>query len=45
MGKKMTLTVYESGGFKGAPKGLPDGVVWQDVGFGFSTSLIVVKID
>lgn len=45
VGKKTKLIVYESGGFSGAPSGLPDGVVWQDEGYGFSTSLVVVKID
>jgi hypothetical protein len=43
VGKSVTLIVYETGGFRGMPNGLPKGVsVWQDYGFGFSTQLLVM---
>ena len=43
VGKNVRLVVYETGGFSGIPAGLPPDVPsWQDRGFGFSTSLVVV---
>lgn len=44
VGKKVRLVVYEVGRFDGIPDQLPkDMLVWADVGFHFSTSLIVLK--
>jgi hypothetical protein len=44
VGKTVKLTVYEVGGFSGIPQNLPDGTpVWADVGFGFSTSLVILR--
>jgi hypothetical protein len=43
VGKRVRLACYESGGFSGMPKNKPPDVPsWQDRGFGFSTSLIVL---
>jgi hypothetical protein len=42
VGKKLKLRAYESGGFHGIPN-LPSGAMdWQDVGFGFSTHLVLL---
>jgi hypothetical protein len=44
VGKTIKLTVYEVGGFSGIPRNLPKGTaVWADVGFGFSTSLVILR--
>lgn len=44
LGKKVKLTVYETGGFGGVPNRLPQEVpVPAGVGFHFSTSLIVLE--
>lgn len=44
VGKQMRLVVYEVGRYSGMPTKLPDDVlIWQDVGFGFRTSLNVLK--
>lgn len=38
------LLAYETGSFHGIPNGLPKGYpVWADVGFGFSTYLLLVQ--
>ncbi len=43
VGKTVRLAVYETGGYSGIPANLPSDVpVWQDHGFGFSSSLIVL---
>lgn len=43
VGKSLRLLVYETGGFWGVPRQLPDDVsVWADASFHFSTSLIVL---
>ena len=43
VGKEFKLTVYETGQFGGIPKNWPADVpLWADVGFGFSTSLVVL---
>ncbi|GMU81466.1 MAG: hypothetical protein AMXMBFR47_13370 [Planctomycetota bacterium] len=43
VGKVTRLVVYEVGKFSGIPNNLPpDAPVWQDRGFGFSTSLVVL---
>ena len=43
VGRTVRLLVYEDGQFIGIPRNLPkDFPVWADVGFGFSTSLIVL---
>jgi hypothetical protein len=43
VGKAVRLAVYETGGYSGIPANLPSDVpVWQDRGFGFSTSLVVL---
>ena len=43
VGKSVRLAVYEEGAFCGIPDQLPEDVpVWQDVGFGFKTWLVVV---
>ena len=43
VGKEFHLTAYETGGYSGIPHNMPDDVpLWQDHGFHFSTSLIVV---
>lgn len=44
VGKKVRLSVYETGGFTGIPKQLPEDVPeWADTGFQFSTSLVVLN--
>lgn len=44
VGQRKKLVVYETGGFHGIPKNLPKDVpVWQDVGFGFSTDIVVLS--
>jgi len=44
LGKTIKLTAYEVGGFSGIPRILPEGtVVWADVGFHFSTSLVILR--
>ena len=42
VGKKVALQVYETGVFSGIPKSLPEGMVWQDTGYGFFSHLVVV---
>jgi hypothetical protein len=43
VGREFTLDAYETGGFSGIPKNMPDDVMqWQDRGFGFHTSLVVL---
>ncbi len=43
VGKQVRLAVYETGGYSGIPKNLPDDVpAWQDSSFGFSTWIVVV---
>lgn len=43
VGKQVRLAVYETGGYSGMPENLPSDVpTWQDHGFGFSTSLVVL---
>jgi hypothetical protein len=42
VGKQVTLTVYETGGYSGVPKNLPAGVIWQDRSFAFRTYLVVL---
>jgi hypothetical protein len=43
VGKEFILDAYETGGFSGIPRNMPDDVpLWQDRGFGFRTSLVVV---
>lgn len=43
VGKAVRLAVYETGGYSGIPDNLPDDVPsWQDHGFGFSTSLVIL---
>lgn len=43
VGKTVRLVVYEVGGFYGMPENLPKDIPgWQDVGFGFSTSLVAL---
>jgi hypothetical protein len=43
VGRTYHLLVYELGTFRGIPKNLPLELTWQDTGFGFYTSLIVLK--
>lgn len=44
VGKRVKLSVYESGSFEGTPDRMPEDVITgADVGFGFSTHLIVLK--
>jgi hypothetical protein len=43
VGKEFILDVYETGSFSGIPRNMPDDVpLWQDRGFGFRTSLVVL---
>lgn len=43
VGKTVRLVVYETGGFSGIPRNMPEGVTsWADVSFSFSTSLVVL---
>jgi hypothetical protein len=43
VGSNVQLLVYEVGSFRGFPGQLPDDApIWQDVGFGFYTSLTVL---
>jgi len=43
VGKQVRLAVYEIGAYSGIPDKLPNDVTpWQDHGFGFSTSLVVL---
>ena len=43
VGKSVPVAAYETGRYSGIPSHLPDDVpVWADVGFGFSTSLVVL---
>jgi hypothetical protein len=42
VGKQLRLIVYETGGYSGIPRNLPPDVTWQDHGFSFSTSLVVL---
>jgi hypothetical protein len=44
VGSVVNLAAYETGEFSGIPHNLPEGVIaWQDSGFGFSSSLVVLK--
>ena len=44
VGKTVKLTVYEVGGFRGTPRNFPKGELGgADVGFGFSTSLVILR--
>lgn len=42
VGRQYKLLVYEQGMFEGIPKGVPEP--WQDVGFGFRTHLVILKV-
>ena len=42
VGRVMRLGVYETGEFSGIPADVPLDLSWQDHGFGFSTSLVVL---
>jgi len=43
IGKQVRLAVYETGGYSGIPANLPSDVpIWQDHGFGFYTSLVIL---
>jgi hypothetical protein len=44
VGSRVTLHGYETGRFGGIPKCLPPDEMWQDRGFGFRTSLMVLRL-
>jgi hypothetical protein len=44
VGKIVKLAGYETGGYRGIPHKLPDGIpAWPDTGFHFSPQLIILK--
>lgn len=45
IGKQFRLKAYETGGFQGIPSLPKEASVWADVGFSFSTSLVLLTDD
>ena len=44
LNKEYNLTVYETGQFSGIPNNFPREIPrWQDTGFGFQSSLMILK--
>lgn len=43
VGATFRLLAYETGGFRCIPRHLPQDLLWQDRGFGFSTHLVLLK--